>query len=430
MVQVELPILTLALRKQRYSCHGCGNCCRDFTVQLREEDLAKLKAQNWEEKLGHPVTIDFRGVRYLRQREDGACVFLMENGLCRIHKEFGFSDKPIACQLFPFHLLPTARGIGMGINFACQSVLENKGMELPTHVPELERMVRRGGLTEVNVAAPPPMLTDRLRASTPEEQSLIDRVDRWLRRTDVGLPPRLDGLAWVARSLAQARLENVREKRFSDLLDVLFSALPAELEHHPITPPTARQKRMLRQGVFARIEDPKLNAIERQGRLRLIIGQLSRSRRFKSGRGLAPPIGAEWPRIELANVEAMAYTTSAQDAELIDDLLTRYTRACVLGRRYWGASYYGWNMIGGLQALLFNVACVGWLSRLHAAGRADTTSGPIPIDIVDVRAALGRVDRTAGRAKWLGSTGERLRLGYLNMDDGLRRLLQRYWRAD
>ena len=36
------------------------------------------------------------------------------------------------------------------------------------------------------------------------------------------------------------------------------------------------------------------------------------------------------------------------------------------------------------------------------------------------------LDRTAGRAKWLASSAERLRLAYLNMDDGLRRLLLRY----
>ena len=97
-----LPILSLPVREQRYSCHGCGNCCKDFTVQLRERDLQKLREQRWEERLGEPVTVEFRDRIWLRQREDGSCVFLQEDGKCRIHAEFGFAEKPTACQLFPF----------------------------------------------------------------------------------------------------------------------------------------------------------------------------------------------------------------------------------------------------------------------------------------------------------------------------------------
>ena len=42
---VSLPILMLPVATQRYSCHGCGNCCRDFTVQLRDADLASYVAE-------------------------------------------------------------------------------------------------------------------------------------------------------------------------------------------------------------------------------------------------------------------------------------------------------------------------------------------------------------------------------------------------
>jgi lysine-N-methylase len=489
--QVSLPILSLALREQRYSCHGCGNCCRDFTVQLRADDLGKLRKQDWERKLGGPVTIEFRGVTYLRQRDDGACIFLMEDGLCRIHKDFGFEAKPIACQLFPFHLTPVgSRGIVAGLNFACQSVLENKGADLKSHAMELGRMA--GALDELQRgAALPPLLTDRLRASKHEEESLIDHIDNWLNKGGGGLracesrhkgtnvqaetpaPPaidlsrRIDGLAWVVQSLAKARLENVRDERFDDLLAVLFGALPDELEHHPLSPATSRQKKMLRQAVFARTEDPKLSVIAKQGRLRTIFAQLVRSRRFKSGRGLAPLVGVGgggaggWSdQVDLREVEMIHPATDEREAASIDDLLTRWLRATILGGRAWGAGYYGWSMISGLQALVLNVACVGWLARLHSAGRgafrlperegakgwvgrnnisgASTSSAshpppsPLPegrgseVTILDIRAALGRIDRTAGRAKWLASSAERLRLAYLNMDDGLRRLLAAY----
>jgi hypothetical protein len=67
------------------------------------------------------------------------------------------------------------------------------------------------------------------------------------------------------------------------------------------------------------------------------------------------------------------------------------------------------------------VAAAGWLARLFAAGEGRDSIGP-----ADVRRALARVDRHAGRAPWLGSASERLRLRYLQQDDGLRRLLTTY----
>jgi lysine-N-methylase len=423
MPAVSLPILALSVREQRYSCHGCGNCCRDFTVQLRGEDLRKLNEQNWKSRLGEPVTIDFRGTKYLCQRDDGACIFLMDDGLCRIHKEFGFQAKPVACQLFPFQITPENGGLAMGVNFACQSVLENKGAELKSHLGELGRMA--GEVDELNQSVGPPLLTDRLRAQPLEVDPFITHIDRWLQRTDVSLPLRLDGLTWIAQSLAKAKLDSVRGDRFAELLDVLFVALPDELAHHPIDPPSSRQLRMLRQAVFMRTEDPRLPTIVRKGRLRTTISQLSRSRRFKHGRGVVPVIGVGWPtNVQFESIARSPLIADAEEARLIDDLLTRWLRASVLGHRCWGAGYYGWPMIAGLQNLMLSAACVGWLANLHSIGRlssADSSSNSVTI--IDVRAALGRIDRTFGRARWLGSAAERLRLTFLNLDDGLRRLV-------
>jgi hypothetical protein len=307
----------------------------------------------------------------------------------------------------------------MGINFACQSVLENKGAELQSHQRDLRKMAAQ--LPELETTTPPPMLTESLRATQREVDSLDKHIDQWLRDTSLSLATRLDGLAWVIASLTKAKLENVRDSRFCDLLDVLFGALPDELDHHPVEPPTARQKRMLRLAVFARTEDPKLHIIAQQGGLRLRWNQLQRSRRFKSGRGIAPAVGEGWPtHAALEHVESIVAASDA-DSAAIDDLVTRYLRASILGGRCWGPGYYGWPIISGLQALVLNIAVTGWLARLHAAGREQQS-----IDLTAARAALGRVDRTAGRAAWLGGATERLRLSYLNVDDGLRRLVRQY----
>lgn len=417
---VRLPILELRVRDQRYSCHGCGNCCRDFTVQLREDDLRKLREQKWEERLGEAVTVRYRGVEYLKQREDGSCMFLMENGLCRIHAEFRFEEKPIACQLFPFTLIPGERGAQMGINFACQSVLENKGAELRTHAHDLKRMQK--SIPEAQRDAPPPLLKGTLRASKREAKALIERLDVWLRPDRLPLPTRLDGLAWLASMLDRAMLDDMRDKRFTELLDTLFAALPGELLIEELPPSTHRQRRLLRQAVFARVEDPKLGRIAKYGRIRSALEQFARSHRFSSGKGVAPHIGEEWPaRIELSDVEHVRGARTASQIHAINDLITRWLRASILGGRSWGPGYYGWPIVFGLRGLVLNAASVAWLARLHAAGHDRNA-----IEIEDVRAALGRVDRTAGRAKWIGTRAEKLRVSYLAREDGLRRLLSCY----
>jgi len=417
MSSIRLPIIIPPLRDQRYSCHGCGNCCKDFTVQLRPEDELKLLEQKWHERLGEPVTVEFRGQRYLRQRDDGACIFLQDDGKCRIHAEFGLEAKPVACQMFPFSLVPIEGGAAMGLNFACQSVLENKGAELGRHGADLKRLASL--VAELRPVGRPPMLTRSLRAETIEIEALINIVDGWLRTDDVELTTRLDGLAWLVQSLHAAKLQSVRGTRFIELVSTLVSVLPEELDHLPIDPPSRGQRRMLRQAVHSRIEDLKIAVALREGRLRGGIRQLFRSRRFAAGRGIVPDVIADWPRgVAFAQVEAVRPAEDEAEIEAITDLIVRFMRATILGARFFGAGYYGWSAIDGLAATTLNLPVIGWLARLHAAG-----AGRDRLTIVDVRAAVGRVDRAAGRARWLGSAGERLRMSYLLADDGLRRLI-------
>lgn len=414
---IRLPIVTLPLGEQRYSCHGCGNCCRDFTVQLRDDDLRRLREQRWEERLGEPVTVEFRGQAYLRQREDGACVFWMKDGRCRIHAEFGFEEKPIACQLFPFSIVPGERDAAMGINFACGSVLESKGAALATHKAELLRMAERA--PETVESRVPTLLADGLTAEASEIDAVTNGCDRWMRRSEVPLVLRLDGLAWFAQSLMQATLTGVRGERFAELVSTLLGALPDELAHLEIHPAHGGQRKLLRQAVFARTEDPKIRAMAMRGRWRTALGQFLRSRRFAKAGGLVPRIGLGWPDgIGFAAVERIAPVGASDELAAIDELLVRYVRATLLGRRAWGAGYYGWPIVAGLGAHVLNIACVGWLARLHAAGRGADVPG-----IVDLRAALSRVDRVSGRAPWIGSGGERLRMRYMAIDDGLRRVI-------
>lgn len=410
-----LPLAVLPLGEQRYSCHGCGNCCRDFTVQLRPADIDKLRRQDWEARLGETVTTEFRGQLYLRQRDDGACVFLMDGGKCRIHAEHGLEAKPLACQLFPFVFAPRQERTQVGLSFACQSVLRNKGAALPTHMRDV-----RGLAAQVpELVQSRTLLARGLVAEPAEIDAFANALDRWLGSVQVPLAIRLDGLGWLAQQLGRAKLEKVRGARLAELMDILVTALPDELPLHPIELAAGGQKASLRQAAFFRLEDPKIGTMRRVGRWRSVLSQYLRSRAFSKGRGLIPPAGDQWP--EGATFEQTAAVGSVhQSPELvaIDDLFTRWLRATVLGGRAWGSGFYGWPMVQGVSAMALNAACALWLARAHAAavGRA------MPV-FADAEAAIGRVDRASGRAPWLGSRAEALRLRYLSSDDGLRRVL-------
>ena len=408
-----IPLAVLPLASQRYSCHGCGDCCRDFTVQLRPLDLERLRAQGWEREMGE-VTVEFGGRRWLRQREDGACVFLQPDGRCRIHAEHGFEAKPVACQLFPFALAPRAREVRVGVSFACASVLASRGAALPAHLSEVRRMAG-----EVDELGPARTLLDARTEATPDEAEIAaEAVDRWLRDAAVPFAVRADGMAWLGQQLARASFAKVRGARLRELLGTLVGALPQELPLHPIEPASRAQLAMLRQAAFFRLEDPKVGELARLGRLRATIGQYLRSRAFSRGRGTMPAVG-RWPSVAFAAVEATAPHAAGPEREACEELLVRWLRATVLGGRAWGSGFYGWPVVDGLQAASLNLACALWLARAHAA-----SAGRPAVALEDLRAAVGRVDRTSGRAPWIGSRAERARLAWLRIDDGLRRILR------
>ena len=408
----SIPLNILPLPVQRYSCHGCGNCCRDFTVQLREEDLEKLRAQSWERSLGD-VTVEFRGRKFLAQRPDGACVFLLDDGKCRIHAEFGLEAKPLACQLFPFNFAPDAAAARVGISFACASVLANQGASLPSHMPEIRRMAN--AVTELT---PVRTLLDEATEATPEElQCVANALDGWIADSKWPLAVRIDGLAWLGQQLSGARFSKVRGARLKELMETLISALPQELPLHPVDPATRAQQATLRQAAFFRLEDPKIGELRRVGRVRAILGQYMRSRAFAKGVGRMPAMGDRWPSADFAAIDQVQSLLGSIEWPACEELLVRWMRATILGGRAWGSGYYGWSVPAGIQALALNVACACWLSRAHAA--ASGRQEPL---LEDVRAAIGRVDRSCGRAPWIGSRAESMRMGFLRVDDGLRRV--------
>src|SRR3974377_291300 len=99
---MSFPIRNLPL-VQNWDCHVCGTCCQEYVVTVTEEERKRIEAQGWAdapEMNGLPI---FRKSGFLwgrkhrlNHRADGSCVFLTEQGRCRIHEKFGYETKPLA----------------------------------------------------------------------------------------------------------------------------------------------------------------------------------------------------------------------------------------------------------------------------------------------------------------------------------------------
>ena len=441
---MRLPIYIPQLPGQKYSCHGCGSCCRDFTVQLTHADLQKLHEQGWKERLGQEYVVKFRGHSWLKQKDDGACVFLGDNGLCKVHAEFGLEAKPLACQFFPFMLSPNVRDTHIGISFACGSVMASKGAALESHRGDVRRMSEL-----LPASAPMPVkLQDTLAASEAEVEIIETALDAWLSKKTISPSMRYQGLAWLITSLLQANLKNVRGEKLRQLLSTLTNAVEHELPLLDWPEPTPRAWKLLRQAVFTRIEDPKIGDLLKRGKVASVFGQWSRSRKWAAGKGITPKTqgfcSIDFERFEstagvFANhiegdlqiqmtpkhdaathsldPQSSTAMLHQQDSAAMDNLLQRWIRATILGGRAWGSGLYGLPIDQGLGLILVNLLTALWLARFHAAGR-----GAQRASLVDLQVAVGRVDRTSGRAVWLATAGERLRVKWLSHSDSLRLL--------
>ncbi len=114
----SLPLIVIP--GARFTCHGCGHCCEGYTVApvtgaererllARAADLAPhvpAPVEAWfvEQKEPGP---DGLPTFALGKTATGACVFLDERKLCRIHTHLGGALKPLPCREFP--LLVTRR---------------------------------------------------------------------------------------------------------------------------------------------------------------------------------------------------------------------------------------------------------------------------------------------------------------------------------
>lgn len=416
----SLPVLMPKVSGQRWSCHSCGHCCRSLVGSLSESERATIDEQGWTGKLGVAPYVRVGRGWALNKHDDGTCVFL-EDDRCMIHRDFGESQKPLACRIFPFSVREAVHGWQASLRFDCPSVIESKGEPILQHRPSvsaLAHMLPWRGLTKHEVD-----LSRGLPATPDEIDAVIGRVSRSLAAGGAPLVVRLIDLARATTTLHEARYEKVRGPRFAELLDLLMGAAGQSPSGMPDRP-TPRHRGFLRQLAFAHAEHLTL-----QQRRSLFARaarrweQLRSAKKFLRGRGLVPRL----PELTYGPTfdEVEAVSPADTDRERIEDLLQRYLLSRLQGQSVFGRGYYGWPMFGGLTALWLSVGVVGWLARYRAAGEHRER-----LTFEDVGRVLGVVDRAASRLPALGTLAERARVRYLLREDGVARLLVAYRLVD
>jgi len=73
----------------------------------------------------------------IRKRRDGACGFLSDHNLCRIHEELGGDAKPLACRVFPFRFHPLEGRPLVTTSASCPTIVRNEGAPLVAQAREI-----------------------------------------------------------------------------------------------------------------------------------------------------------------------------------------------------------------------------------------------------------------------------------------------------
>ncbi len=408
------------IAEQHYDCHGCTNCCRDLVVHITDADRKRIDKFDWANRLGIPPYVRLGGEWVLNHRAGGGCVFLTEAGRCAIHAEFGADEKPLACRIYPFTTTRSQGAEHVSLRFDCPSVASSKGGSLGSHRSVVTRLIQQWDDEGPGHPIGRSELANGIYMSDAEHRWAVKQIDEWL-KSDRPVFERARGLAHLASTLAQARLERVRD-RFEELLSILIQGLPIELEEVPDEPPAARQLALFREWVFAHLQYATFEDMQHGvfKRIRERFAQLADSKTMRRGVGRVPAFdgGESTPTFE--QIEGVA-TAEPAAADAVARLWIRYLRMRIEGAAAWGAGHGGHDFATGLGATALALPVAGWIARMMAArqGRAACTFD-------DWAAAIGRVDRTATRSPVLRGRIARLRLRYLADEGGIDRLLFRY----
>lgn len=399
-LNIHLPVF------QKFDCHACGYCCRNLVVNVTPTERRRILEAGWGERLpDQPLFITYRFRRQklhrIAHRADGACVFLGEDGRCRLHAETGVHSKPLACRLYPFVPTPGAGSVRIDLRADCPSVAANRGRSLNVHQKEIAGLVQETVTRPMSAA--PEWLGGR-QLTIQEFEALTAGFLKILDRASLCYRDRLRAGCILLDLLYAAKIGKVRDERFVELMDLLVEAVLDEVTEPggaaPVLP--VRAGRLFRQWLFlhAVADDPADLAAGRVTKMRRSWRRYQQARRFADETGPLPPVRANWPQ---TTFEVLTQVQPAEDRHL--EPLIRSMGVKLDTHAFCGPGYYRRDALTGLTALWLLPALVGWFARLTAvAARRDAIASE------DLLAGVRQAHHTFGVSPVFTRISERMRL--------------------
>lgn len=408
---------------QNWSCHNCGGCCRQHAIEVTEAERQRILSQGWtvsdgtptgdalfERHAGPPWAKRYR----LAHQADGACVFLNEQGLCRIHAKFGEPAKPLACRIYPYAFHPAGKQVTVSLRFSCPSVVANRGRSMKQNADEIKQLTR-AVVPDGHERMPSPMLSSRERLDWPDFLRVIDAIDETLAPTDVPIAVKLQRALFWLNLVEQSRFDKLSGARLTEFLDIIQQAANEETslpttDSQP-TPIGRMQFRML-TAQYARKDTAADFSSGWRGRWKLFRA----ATKFARGTGNVPPLQPIFREVPFEALEK-PFGFPAESEEL----WTRYFRVKVQGLHFCGPAYYDVPLIEGFQSLALIFPATLWIARWLAASQSRTQ-----LIADDVSQALTISDHHHGYSPIFGSFGFRKRVRMLTQMNELPRLIRWY----
>ncbi len=369
-----VPAMTLPVKAlpvvQNWDCHVSGSCCKEYRIPLSDDEVKRIEAQGWtaEELGGHsPFTVTgwLTKETWLNSRAGEGCVFLSEQGRCRIHEKHGFEAKPLPCRLFPFALFPAGDHWRVGVRFACPSAAANKGRGAAEYSDDLHafagQLAAREGMTERpdGSLAPPPYLDDGSRLEWPETLRLVDALLKIVRDPRSPMERRMRKCLHLSSSMKQAKLADIKGVRLTELLDLMSGAADQETPADPaqVPAPTWVGRMLFRQA--AALFTRKDQGPQRGEPLRSILGRVGAAWSFMRGTGAVPRLHRKIPESTFEEAEEPRGPLPAE----AERVLERYFAIKVWSMQFC-ASRKGPPFWEGFETLALICPLVLWVARL------------------------------------------------------------------
>ena len=417
---IRLPIL------QKWDCHVCGTCCKEYLVRLSEEEVREIESQKWDknEELAGYDPIKVKGLifknYFLNHRKDGSCVFLDNNNLCKIHKKFGLSGKPLPCQMFPYILVPTGKFWSVGVRFACPSATKNLGAPADEQKEQITRfrdiLVKREKFT-VSISDHP--IKPRLDSNIDVDWDIIylirDAIKNILQFSKENIPLGLRRIYGFSKELSKTKLNQLNPEQTIDFLDIFSKMVISEVpvDAYSIQPPGWVDKVLFRQicALFSRKDHGPNKGIAAIGRVSLFRAAVH----FARGAGEVPKLNAFTGNITFQQIDQNRLEIDKD----CNDLLFRYFFTKIDSLQFFGASSYGMSFWEGLHLLLALYPVVIWVALT-----INSSDGFYK----DLEKSIEIVDDHYGFNKILGSFRQRTSFSLLCRNEGIPKLISWYSR--